>query len=336
MNAKPIISVVIPCFNAKKHIGACLDSILKSKFPNYEIIVIDDGSTDGGRKILKKYEKDLRVKVYSFTKNQGPAKARNLGVKKSQGEYIIFLDIDTQIKSGCLKEVVNAFKKNKNIGGAQLKLLKGKTNKLDSAGHFLSLIGFPYEIGVGENEKKYDRKKLIFGAKSAGMVVRKDVFEKINGFDEDYFIYGEDTDLSWRIWLAGYKILYLPKARVYHFQKSSLNKKTKHRIFYEGAKNNTGNNLKNANVKMLVWMLPLHFLGWLLLSLKLILQKRFKMALSIYQGLIWNLANPNKILKKRQQINRYRKTNNQLSQIILGNLDFKTILIKGWQWSKNV
>lgn len=339
MKKDPVLSIIIPCFNAKKYIEKCLDSILRSTFKDFEIIVIDDGSTDGSRKYLeKKYsnigyranngERSIPLKVIFLPKNVGPAQARNIGAKKARGKYLFFLDIDTEIKGNCFKIIVSAFKEKSKTAAFQAKLIKGKSDRIETAGHFLSFFGFPYEIGVGESENQHNQEKEIFGARSAGMAVRKNVFKKINGFDEDYFIYGEETDLCWRVWLAGHKIIYLPQAKVFHFQKSSLNEKTKHRIFYQGAKNNTSNILKNAPLSMLIWILPFHLLAWLVLALKLIFQLRFSAAVSIAKGLVWNLLNLNKTLKKRK--------NPQFVKIILGNANPKTLLIKGWQWFKNV
>lgn len=321
MRKKVIISIIIPCFNAKKHIKRCFDSILRSKFPSFEVIVVDDGSTDSSVKLVKELTSS-RVKLIENKKNLGPARARNIGAKKSQGRYLLFLDVDTEIKKDCLKAIVNKFEEDKKIGAIQA--------NLDTAGHFLSYFGFPYEIKAEKKEK------LIFGASTAGMGIRKKLFEKIKGFDEDYLIYGEDTDLSWRIWLTGYQVLYLPQAKAYHFQKSSLNPETKYRVFYEGAKNNTSNILKNAPLKVLIWMLPFHLLAWFFLSLKLIIQRRLTMALWIYKGLGWNLKNLDKVLRKRKKVASYTAKNNQATKIMLGKQSPKNLLAKGWRWFRNV
>jgi hypothetical protein len=427
MIKKTTVSIIIPCFNAKKYIKNCLYSILRSSFSNYEIIIVDDGSTDGSvewlksirhaefilqfaktvglkpadeankkqtflpeiprpfspqqfisasedKKILKRVQDDLVANkpsksLYIYTApptssrrsdpnlhkaptqdrrqsiplrvifnkwNLGAAKSRNIGAKTARGKYLVFLDADTEIENGCLEVIVKTFEKDKKVGAIQTKLLNGKSKKIDAAGHFLSPFGFPYEIGIGESENKHSKKKIIFAGRSAGLAVRKNVFEKISGFDEDYLIYGEDTDLCWRIWLAGYRVYYLPQARVYHFQKSSLTKKTNYRIFYEGAKNNTCNILKNAPLKILLWMLPLHILGWVFLSLKLILQGRFGLAVWVYKGLGWNIKSANKILRKRKEVAPYTTENNKCSQIMFGKIGFKNFFLKGLKWFKNV
>lgn len=334
--SKPLLSIIIPCFNAERFIGGCLDSILRSESQNYEVIIVDDGSKDKSREILKNYEHLPQIRILYLDQNQGPAKARNLGVKNSSGRYIFFLDMDTKIAGDCLKAVVDGFKNNQNLGALQTKLLQGETTKIDAAGHFISIFGFPYEIGVGEEEKEHSKKTVIFGARSAGMAIKRDVFEKVGGFDEDYLIYGEETDLSWRVWLAGNEIQYFPKAKVRHFQKSTLNEKTKHRIFYEGAKNNTRNILKNAAPNVLFWMLPLHILGWLFVSLKLILQKRFGSAVWIYRGLWWNSNHLRQTAKKRKFVKIFSRKDNQCGEMLFGDLNMQELILKGWRWLRSV
>lgn len=331
-----IVSIIIPCFNAEKYIKNCLDSILKTKPLNYEIIVVDDSSKDKTRKILAQYKNLERINIIYLNENGGPAKARNIGAFKSKGKYLFFLDVDTQIDSDCLKQVVKKFKQDEQAGAVQAKLLKAKSSKIDAVGHFLTCFGFPYEIGVGEDEKKHNDETIIFGARTAGMGIAKNLFQKIDGFDEDYFIYGEDTDLSWRIWLAGYNIYYLPKGKVYHFQKSSLNAKTAHRLLYEGAKNNFGNIIKNTPIKTMLWLLPLHILGWTLISIRLIFQKRFSCVVWICKGLVWNIKNLGLVLKKRKTVSLYTNKNNQCKKIMFGKISFKILFKKGLRWLRYV
>lgn len=319
MKNKIIISIIIPCFNAEQYIKKCLNSILRSKFPNYEVIVIDDGSTDNSIKEIQ----NAKCKIIKNRKNLGPARARNIGGKKARGKYLFFLDIDTQVDPNCLTKIVEKFKEeDKKVGAIQA--------NLGTAGHFLSFFGFPYEI---KEEKK---ERLIFGASTAAMAIRKKLFEKIKGFDEDYLIYGEDTDLSWRVWLAGYKICFLPQAKVHHCHKSSLDPKTEYRLFYEGAKNQTGNIIKNAPLKILFWMLPLHILGWVILSIKLALGKRYRLAAWIYRGLGWNLKNLGHVLRKRKIVSSYPVKNNQCSQIMFGKINLERLCSQGWRWFRYV
>lgn len=331
MKRKPEISIIISCYNGEKYIFSCIKYCLNSSFQNYEVIIINDASTDASARILTEFQKNNRLRIFHFKNNSGTAKVRNFGVKQSQGAIILFLDMDVEIDHECLKELVKKFNQNKNIGGVLIKLLTQNGNILDSAGHFLSPFGFPYEVGAGADKDSYYQEIEVFGAKTAGLAVRKSVFNRINGFDEDYFIHGEDTDLSWRVWLVGYKIIFLPSAIGYHYQKGSLNKTTEHLIFYEGTKNNISNIIKNAKVKVLLFTLPLQLIFLLSLSVKLILQKRSSMASYVFRGIIWNIKNVKHTLQKRDLIKRYTK-NQDIERFSFGPFSLYEIFLKGIRW----
>lgn len=329
------VSIIIPSLNNAPDLERCLDSILKSHFQNYQIIFINDGSTDNTREVVKKYRKNKKIQIYHFSQNRGICVSRNFGAKKSLGKYLLFLDSDTEIDPNCLEEIINAFKNKPPVGLIQPKLLEGKTNKINSAGHFLTVFGFPSETGVGEKESKHQKERFIFAARGAAIAIRKKVFNKIKGFDPDYLMCVEDTDISWRTWLANYQIIYLPTAKVHHFQKRTSKKSAKHLFFYQGAKNNLSIIIKNAQLKNLAWMLPLHLASWLLISLKFIGQKRFKEAISIYKGVWWHLTNPAKDLEKRNYAQKYNN-DDQYTKIIFGDASFKKIISKGKAWFLSV
>ncbi len=320
---KPLISIIIPVFNGLKYLPNCLNSIFASNYPFYEVIIIDDHSTDGTKKYLKNlqssttnFQNNIRLKTLFNHRNLGAAQSRNLGAAIADGAYLLFLDVDTQLTPDCLQQIVAKFQSNPKLGALQA--------QLDTGGHFLTPLGFPYEIEVNDQER------LIFGARSAGLAIRKDLFKHIGGFDSDYLIYGEDTDLSWRVWLAGYQIIYFPSAKLHHFQKSSF---TPRNLFYQGPKNSLHNILKNAPLTIIIWMVPLHILGWLFISFKLIFQARLTLAIRIYQGLVWNFVNLKKIAFKRRRISQFKTTN---SLPLFGTIKPYYLIIKGLNWIKNV
>lgn len=330
-----LISVIIPCYNGGRFIRPCLDSILNYDLKDIEIIVINDASNDESRKILSRYDRYNNVFVIENKTNLGAAKSRNLGVARARGCYLVFLDIDTGLETDFLSVAVDKFETNPKIGAMQAKLVSKNSEKVESGGHFLSPFGFPYEIGVDENEKDWNEERLIFGARSAAMAIRKRIFEKIGGFDEDYIIYAEETDLCWRVWKLGYQIIYCPQARVRHFQKSSLNSRTRYRIFFEGAKNNTANIIKNAPLKMW-WMLPLHVLGWGFVCLKLCFTCEMKMIIWIVRGLRWDLVHLDKLIAKRKKMKTNGLIYSDYERIIFGDMEIWQLITKGFNWLKNV
>ncbi|QQS43493.1 glycosyltransferase family 2 protein [Candidatus Roizmanbacteria bacterium] len=322
--SKADISIIIPCFNAEKYIQKCIDSVLPNLLSGDQLMVIDDGSTDRTSALIRKY-KQKQLSLISHETNIGPSRSRNEGAQQASGDILFFLDVDTEITDQTLYTIRKFFMKDLQAGAVQCEL-RLSDQKLDSIGHFLTIFGFPYELGVNEAPEKFRKITPVFGAKSAGMAVRKKVFEEAGGFDEDYLIYGEDTDLSWRIWLGGYEINYLPGSVVYHRQRSSMTAQTKQRVYFEGSKNNLNYILKDAPINTALYMVPLHILGWILLSMKLFLQGEFQSAFVIYKGLGWNLLNGYRTLEKKQRIIRKKDVQ------VFGKITFRKLLQKGWRW----
>ena len=337
MKRKPTFSVIILNHNAKTLLKQCLKSILDNTSADCEIVIVDNGSTDGSKEYLRQLSfQHPKLKIATTRQNLGAAKGRNIGAKLAQGEYLFFLDVDTQVEEDFVSPIEQKFRQDPHLGAIQAKLLLGQSNKIDSIGHFLTPFGFPYEIGHGENALAYQQEQVIFAGRTAALAVRREVFNYINGFDEDYFIYGEDTDLCWRIWLAGYRVIFLPHPRVRHYSKSSLNPATYRRIFFEGAKNHTCNILKNASFSKLLWLLPLHLAGWALIGTRLIFSRRFAEAAAILQGLWWNLISLPQTIRKRRTIDQLRKKNNQAEKYLFGKIELKELIQQGWRWLKNV
>jgi len=166
--------------------------------------------------------------------------------------------------------------------------------------------------------------------------MKRNLFSQIGGFDEDYLMCVEDTDLCWRAWLTGQKNIYLPKAVVYHFQKRTSKAFAGKNFFYQGAKNNLSMIIKSAPLKILIWMLPLHTVGWILIAIKFLLQKRPKEASSVLKGILWHFLHPGRNLKKRLLAQKNLDENSQCEKIIFGKVNLKEIILKGKRWFLNV
>jgi N-acetylglucosaminyl-diphospho-decaprenol L-rhamnosyltransferase len=362
------ISVIIANYNGGKFLQNCLNSLINANgnrinsnkvvhsnnldkhssnsgmspkgFLNYEVIVVDDGSEDDSVKVLREVQRyrgaEVQIKLIENKRNLGAAKARNIGAKAARGKYLFFLDVDTEVLPGCLEAVFSYLNRHPGVGAVQAKLLKGRSAKIDSAGHHLTIFGFPYEIGVGEDESCHTEEKPIFGARTAGFGIKKVVFNLIGGFDEDYVIYGEDTDLSWRIWLSGNEIHYLPTAEIRHFEKSSLTSQTKPRLFEEGAKNQVANILKNSGLSRLWFLLPGNITVWGWLAFWFFLRGKEKYSLAVIKGLVWNMANLSTTLKKRKQVEKYTVSRLLDPNLVFGSASLGQLLKKGRVWLQNV
>jgi len=308
-------SIIIPTFNAKKYIGRCISSILENIYPFYEIIVVDNGSTDDTLNYLKDaFSKELaKIKFVVLDRNYGPARARNEGVKFARGQYLAFLDSDTEVEKNWIYEALKCFEKNKKVAALQCKLLlMSNRNCYDYAGEYLGSLGFLIPVAsYGENDHgQYDSFRKILAAKSAGMFIRKDVFDKIGGFDEDYFIFLEETDLGWRCWLAGYEVIFCPLSIVYHHfsaTKDIVDKDFNNYLArFHGPKNYIMTLYKNLSGRYLLKILPIHIFLWFCLSFYLLLTGNFISSSNICKGILWNLTNFTKNKAKRRVIQKNR------------------------------
>lgn len=311
---KNLVSIIIINYNGKDYLKRCIESILENNYSNYEIIVVDNASTDGTAEMLKKdFNGIAGLRFVSLDKNYGPAKARNEGVKLAKGEIISFLDNDTEVDPYWISNALKYFENDSKIGALQCKLLLlNDKNRIDYAGEYLGSLGFLVHVArYGEEDNgQYDEAKELLAAKSAGMFIRKDVFDKIGGFDDDYFIFVEETDLGWRAWLAGYKTIFAYDSKVYHYYSATkvLTDKNfnNYLVRFHGPKNYILTLYKNLSFRNLILILPKHIFLWFCLAMYLILTGKHNSGFNILKGIGWNIANYQKNRKKRILIQQSR------------------------------
>jgi len=221
---KPLVSIIVLNYNGQNFIIDLFNSLLKTTYPNFEIIFVDNASTDDSVKIVRDaYGMLKNLKIIRNDKNYGYAKGNNIGLSfvQSAAKYIVFLNADTIVTPNWLDELVSYMEKDLSVAAAQCKvlLLNGKT--IDSVGHFLDFLLFTYQLGEDEMDSgQYNHIHEITYPYGAAFILRKSILRsiKLNDelFDEDYFCYHEDADLGLRIRLAGYRIICIPTAIVYH------------------------------------------------------------------------------------------------------------------------
>lgn len=213
---EPFISVVVPAYNSEKTIKKCIDSLLSIEYPNYEIIIVDDGSIDRTREILSKYID--RIKIIE-SQHFGPSKCRNIAAKQAKGELVAFTDSDCIVEKNWLKELVEGFINNKivGVGGIQLSP-EDETNFGKNVQAFFELTGF---LGGYIKFSSSEKLKEVPHNPSCNAIYRKSAFLNIGGFDENLWPC-EDVDLDYRLNKAGFIFMYNPKAIVYHYRPQSL------------------------------------------------------------------------------------------------------------------
>jgi GT2 family glycosyltransferase len=232
MNNK--ISVVIPNWNGKKYLETCLNSLKSQTLDNYEVIIVDNGSEDDSVSYIK--NNFSFVKVIGLEKNEGFARAVNIGIKASKSELIFLLNNDTELPSNLLETLYNEANTEKNYLFFACKMVNyHQRDRIDSAGdRFAISVSHVQVLPIGYNESldKYSIKKEVFSACGGAALYRREFFEKVGYFDEDFFAYQEDIDLSFRAQLQGYKCLFLPRAKIYHVRGGTTKRKSYWHSYY--------------------------------------------------------------------------------------------------------
>jgi GT2 family glycosyltransferase len=216
MEAKKVY-VVIPNWNGADRIRACLDS-LKAQLRGHTVVVVDNGSVDSSVELIEKYYPEaVLIRHY---KNKGFAGGVNAGIKHAiehNAKYVALLNNDAVADDNWLNHLVKFLEDNPKAGIATSKICDDKKTHLDSTGDLYTIWGLPYPRGRGEEfSGKYDNDTWVFGASGGASLYRIKMLERIGLFDEDFFAYYEDVDISFRAQMADWKIAYVPESMVYH------------------------------------------------------------------------------------------------------------------------
>ena len=305
-----MISIVILNYNGRRNLGGilekCLDSVFETDYPNFEVLFVDNASTDGSFEFVRgKYSVKKNLRMIRNEKNVGFAEGNNVGMKSAKGEFIALLNSDTRVVSGWLQELAKVIQ-FPQAGAVQSKLLlMDSPDLLDCAGGLLDYYGYHLERGRGEKSSKYNKTAEIFYAKGAGVLFKREVLEKIGLFDRDIFMYFDETDLCWRIRLKGYKVFFAPASIVYHasgLTASKLHTKTRH---YFHARNHLLVLLKNYNlgnaVKAVIVSLFFEARNFVLF----LARRKPRISMAIGQALFWNLRNLGSTWKKRRVVQEF-------------------------------
>jgi GT2 family glycosyltransferase len=212
---EPLFSVIIPNWNGRQLLGPCLASIAVQTFRAFEVILVDNGSTDGSVAFVRN---DYPwVSICELGENLGFAAGVNAGIRLARGNYIVLLNNDTETDSKWLEKLAESIGDCPDIWLFASKLLNFYDRDLvDSAGDAFDLFLGPYKIGENARSSDFGRRTFIFGPCGGGGCYRRELFDRIGLFDEDFFAYFEDVDLSFRANWCGFRSLLVPDAVIYH------------------------------------------------------------------------------------------------------------------------
>jgi GT2 family glycosyltransferase len=312
------ISIIILNYNGIKFAEHCLESVFNTTYSDFEVLFVDNGSADNSLEFVRaRYSENLKFTIIENKKNYGFALGNNLGARLARGKYLIFLNIDTIVDNNWLNEISIIMNSDKSIGAAQCKLrLLDSPQLLDSTGHDMDWFGIAFVRGHNQVDKgQYDKLSEIFGATGAALVIRRDIFNRLEGFDPDYFMLFEEDDLCWRTWISGYRVLFIPKAIVFHKSGASRTTKGLYLNLYLSRRNRLISVLKNYEMKNVIRFFPIN--ASLLFAISFVTQCRSDYVRSYLNSILWISRHNRLILQKRRKVQNGRKVSDQ-SLIIEG------------------
>ena len=306
---KSLVSVIILTYNSSKFIEKCVYCVDKQDYENFEIIIVDNNSTDNTRDILVNIKtNNLNCKIILNGKNIGYNMGNQVGIENSNGEFIAFVNPDSFLEQSWISNIMKAFKKNKKnmiVSG----VLQNSEENIQSMGGQMDIFGAVKQREINS--------EVYFYATGAAVILKKELLEKIK-LDPNLFLYYDDVDLSWQTKLQGYQIGFCNDAKAVHMEGHSMSGLTEKKFYYI-LKNRLYIILKNFSFKSIIKkILPiiiLIFLDSIFYSIKF---KSIRYFISMIFGIGWNLINIDKIMSEREIIQKSRLiSDKQLEQDIL-------------------
>jgi GT2 family glycosyltransferase len=324
-----LISVVVVNWNRKDLLRACLASLARQTGVSLEIIVVDNGSTDGSPDLA---EREFGARVIRNPENRGFCAANNQGIAAAHGEFVALLNNDAEAEPGWLAALHRACSQSAGIGMAASKILVWEDpSHIDKVGHLIFPDGQNRGRGSGALDRgQYDREEEVLWPDGCTALYRKPMLDQIGGFDEDFFAYGDDAELGLRARIAGWKCIYAPDAVVRHHRGSTLGKNSVRRL--ELIERNRLLLALKLFPWSLLWLNPVYFAARLVAGMLAARQGlgdtvhfpgvrgKWRMAVALVRGDLGALRLAIRMLRKRSAIQRIRQLSPaQVRRLILAN-----------------
>jgi GT2 family glycosyltransferase len=309
----PHVTVVIINYNGRDYLEELLSSLRNQTSTSFEAVLIDNASSDGSLEFVRGFAPWIRL-VPQET-NLGFAKAANQGAELSGAEYIVFLNTDLKLTPDWLERLVEVADQDASVAAVAPKMLLFREPfRLNGVGGCMNALGYTWDRGMFERDTgQYDEPEEVLFASAAAALFRRATFLETGGFDERFFMYHEDVDLGWRLWLSGYRIVTQPQSVVYHhFGAATTAAKSMNWREILGERNNIRALIKNYSPSNLTWAL------WNLFLLRQPLRRK----LSQLRNFAWNLWHLPESLRLRRQVQRKRvRSDGDLKALIVQSKD---------------
>lgn len=255
------VSVVIPNFNGLAYLEGVLSSLERQSMKNFEVILVDNGSTDGSCAfVASQYS---WVHIIELSDNFGFSRAVNEGIKAARAPYVLLLNNDTEVEPDFLKEMTEGLQRHKKAFSCQAKMIQfHDRDKMDDGGNYYCALGWAFAGGKGKAAEHYDKEKKIFSSCAGAAIYRKKIFEKIGYFDDEHFAYLEDLDVGYRARIYGYENWYIPGAVVYHVGSGTSGSRYNQFKIRYSSRNNIYMIYKNMPLLQIILNLPFLLVGF--------------------------------------------------------------------------
>jgi len=313
----PLVSIIILNYNGIQHIEQCLKSVLNSNYENFEVIFVDNASTDGSYEyVVNTFGNYPRLKIIRNSSNLGFSGGNNIGIKYARGEYIVLLNNDTVVESDWLKNIIPVLEKHRDIALAQPVILYLHRPKIvQSMGFFVDkmlLIAEPF--GNMLNVEKLKNTCIIKGITfphGACLFIRKDVLKKLGLFDPRIILYFDDCYWGMLAWLLGLNVAVITNSRIYHKGRATIDTMGNEFIVFHRTISKLAIILRLYPLKSLLFAFPSFFVIWPIFILYKILKKWKKMSIlsAVFKAYSWSLNNFGYFVVWRKKI---RKRNNRI------------------------
>lgn len=257
------VTVVIPNYNGIRFLRECLQALAQQgpETPEYEVLVVDNGSADGSRELME--QEFPQVRVIALPENTGFCHAVNVGIQASESPYVLLLNNDTKVKSKFIYALYDAIERHPDAFSVSAKMLMwDKPELLDDAGDRYCVLGWAFARGKGKPAAAYDKAAEVFSACGGAAIYRREILEEIGLFDEQHFAYMEDLDIGYRARIYGYRNYYEPGAEVIHYGSASSGSRYNEFKTTLASANNVYVIGKNMPLLQWIWNLPFLLLGF--------------------------------------------------------------------------
>lgn len=309
------ISVLLVTWNNSTHLAKCLDCLTAQTIRDFEIIIIDNGSTDGFINRLENHWPDLDLHIERLDSNLGFAVANNIGARLAQGKYLALLNADAFPEPDWLEGLLKAAQDNPQFTFFTSRQIQANIPELlDGTGDAYHVSGLAWRQNYNHLANAYGAQSCeVFSACAAAALYSRDDFLKAGGFDEDYFSYFEDVDLSFRLRLAGGRCLYVPQAVVYHVGSASTGKESDF-AFYHGYRNLVWTFFKDMPASLFWTYLPRHMLMNMYKSIVFLIRRKRSVILKSQVDAFRALP---AILRKRRRVQQTRTVSSREIQRVM-------------------